>query len=34
MANAFKVAEDAKAVHIDAGDLARTVKIGATLDPK
>jgi hypothetical protein len=31
---AFKATEDAKVVQIDAGDPAKTVQIGATLDPK
>jgi hypothetical protein len=31
---AFKATEDAKAVQIDAGDPAKTVQIGATLEPK
>jgi hypothetical protein len=31
---AFKAAEDAKAVQIDAGDPTKTMQIGASLDPK
>jgi hypothetical protein len=31
---AFKVAEDAKAIQIDAEDPAKTVQIGADLSPK
>jgi hypothetical protein len=34
MSSSFKVAEDAKAVQIDVGDLAKTMQIGASLDPK
>jgi hypothetical protein len=30
----FKANEDAKAVQIDVGNLAKTVQIGANLDPK
>jgi hypothetical protein len=31
---AFKAAEDANAMQIDAGDPAKTVQIGSSLDPK
>jgi hypothetical protein len=34
MSGIFKMDEDAKAARIDAGDLAKTVQIGACLDPK
>jgi hypothetical protein len=34
IASAFKATEDAKAMQIDAGDHAKTLQIGATLDPK
>jgi hypothetical protein len=30
----FRAADDAKAVQIDAGDLAKTIHIMASLDPK
>jgi hypothetical protein len=34
MFGAFKADEDTKAVQIDAGDPAKTVQIGASLNPK
>jgi hypothetical protein len=34
MSDAFKVAENAKAIWIDVEDLTKTIQIGASLSPK
>jgi hypothetical protein len=34
LSGAFKVAEDAKAMHVDVDDPAKTVQIEASLNPK